>query len=58
MRFTLLCLLSARCGGLAVGRRAFCAGSVGGAKEAGKWRSEGKEYVVQEGDVMLFRFNN
>ena len=34
------------------------AGSVGGAKEAGKWRSEGKEYVVQEGDVMLFRFNN
>ena len=28
-----------------------------GAKEAGKYRSEGKEYVVQDGDVMLFRFN-
>lgn len=27
------------------------------AKEKGKVRSEGKEYVVQEGDVMLFRFN-
>ena len=29
----------------------------GGAKEAGKWRLEGKEYVVREGDVMHFRFN-
>jgi hypothetical protein len=28
-----------------------------GAKEAGKWRLEGKEYVVKEGDVILFRFN-
>ena len=28
-----------------------------GAKEAGKWRQEGKEYVVQDGDVILFRFN-
>jgi GTP-binding protein YchF len=28
-----------------------------GAKEAGKWRLEGKEYVVKDGDVMLFRFN-
>ena len=28
-----------------------------GAKEAGKMRSEGKEYVVQDGDVMHFRFN-
>jgi GTP-binding protein YchF len=28
-----------------------------GAKEAGKWRLEGKEYIVQEGDVMHFRFN-
>jgi GTP-binding protein YchF len=28
-----------------------------GAKEAGKLRMEGKEYVVQEGDVILFRFN-
>lgn len=28
-----------------------------GAKEAGKWRQEGKTYVVQDGDVILFRFN-
>jgi len=28
-----------------------------GAKDAGKMRSEGKDYVVQDGDVMLFRFN-
>ena len=28
-----------------------------GAKEAGKMRVEGKDYVVQDGDVMLFRFN-
>lgn len=28
-----------------------------GAKEAGKWRLEGKEYVMQEGDVVHFRFN-
>lgn len=28
-----------------------------GAKEAGKMRSEGKEYVVQDGDVMNFLFN-
>ncbi len=28
-----------------------------GAKEAGKLRLEGKDYVVQEGDVMHFRFN-
>ena len=28
-----------------------------GAKEAGKLRMEGKEYIVQEGDVILFRFN-
>jgi len=26
-------------------------------KEAGKYRSEGKTYVVQDGDIMLFRFN-
>ncbi len=29
-----------------------------GAKEAGKLRLEGKEYVVQDGDVLHFRFNN
>jgi len=28
-----------------------------GARAAGKMRSEGKEYVVQDGDVILFRFN-
>jgi len=27
------------------------------AKEAGKMRSEGKEYIVKDGDLMLFRFN-
>jgi GTP-binding protein YchF len=33
-----------------------CKGEVG-AKEAGKMRVEGKEYVVRDGDVLLFRFN-
>ncbi|HKC02117.1 MAG TPA: redox-regulated ATPase YchF [Sphingomicrobium sp.] len=33
-----------------------CGGELG-AKDAGKMRSEGKEYVVQDGDVLLFRFN-
>lgn len=28
-----------------------------GAREAGRYRLEGKDYVVQEGDVVLFRFN-
>jgi GTP-binding protein YchF len=28
-----------------------------GAREAGKWRLEGKDYIVAEGDVMHFRFN-
>jgi hypothetical protein len=32
-------------------------GAMGAAKERGLVRSEGKDYVVQEGDVMLFRFN-
>lgn len=32
-------------------------GSEKAAREAGKMRQEGKEYVVQDGDVMLFRFN-
>lgn len=27
------------------------------AKEAGKWRLEGKDYIVQDGDIMHFRFN-
>lgn len=33
------------------------AGSEAEAKKLGKLRSEGKDYVVQEGDVILFRFN-
>jgi ribosome-binding ATPase YchF (GTP1/OBG family) len=28
-----------------------------GAREAGRLRSEGKDYIVQDGDVLLFRFN-
>jgi GTP-binding protein YchF len=32
-------------------------GGESGAKEAGKLRQEGKEYVVQDGDVLLFKFN-
>ena len=33
-----------------------CRGEAG-AREAGKLRLEGKEYVMQEGDVVHFRFN-
>jgi GTP-binding protein YchF len=32
-------------------------GGEAGAKDAGKMRVEGKEYVVKDGDVLLFRFN-
>lgn len=32
-------------------------GSEKAVKEAGLLRSEGKEYVMREGDVVLFRFN-
>lgn len=32
-------------------------GSMTSAKEAGRVRLEGKEYIVKDGDVMLFRFN-
>ena len=32
-------------------------GGEAGARDAGKLRSEGKDYIVQDGDVMLFRFN-
>ena len=28
-----------------------------GAKEAGNWRLEGKDYVVEDGDIIHFRFN-
>ena len=33
------------------------AGSIAGAKRAGVWRLEGKDYAVQDGDVMHVRFN-
>ncbi len=32
-------------------------GSIAAAKDKGVYRSEGKEYVMQDGDVVLFRFN-
>jgi GTP-binding protein YchF len=32
-------------------------GGESGARDAGKLRSEGKEYVTRDGDIMLFRFN-
>ena len=32
-------------------------GGEAGARDKGKLRSEGKDYVAQDGDVMLFRFN-
>lgn len=32
-------------------------GSIQAAKEKGKIRSEGKEYIMQDGDIVLFRFN-
>jgi GTP-binding protein YchF len=32
-------------------------GGEAGARDAGKWRSEGKDYIVLDGDIMLFRFN-
>ena len=34
-----------------------CGGSVAAAKEKGLLRSEGKEYVVKDGDMIYFRFN-
>ncbi|MBG55905.1 MAG: redox-regulated ATPase YchF [Deltaproteobacteria bacterium] len=33
-------------------------GSESSVKEAGRWRLEGKDYVVNDGDIMHFRFNN
>jgi len=32
-------------------------GSIAAAKDAGLYRSEGKEYVMKDGDIVLFRFN-
>jgi len=32
-------------------------GGENGAKEAGKMRQEGRDYLTQDGDIMLFRFN-
>ena len=36
--------------------RGFC-GSMAAAKEKGLVRSEGKDYVMKDGDIVLFRFN-
>jgi len=33
------------------------AGSMNAARERGQLRLEGKDYVVQDGDIMHFRFN-
>ena len=33
------------------------AGSMANAKEKGLVRQEGKDYVMQDGDIVLFRFN-
>jgi len=33
-------------------------GSVHAARDAGKYRLEGKDYVFKDGDVAVFRFNN
>lgn len=33
------------------------AGSFNAAKEAGKYRLEGRDYEVRDGDVIIFRFN-
>jgi len=35
----------------------YAAGSVSHAREKGLYRLEGKDYVMQDGDVVLFRFN-
>jgi ribosome-binding ATPase YchF (GTP1/OBG family) len=32
-------------------------GSEAAVKEQGKYRSEGKEYIVQDGDILFFKFN-
>jgi len=39
--------------------KALCGGrpSMAGCKDAGKYRQEGRNYVVQDGDMMLFQFN-
>jgi len=34
-----------------------CEGSMVTAREKGLIRSEGKEYIMQDGDIVLFRFN-
>lgn len=34
-----------------------CGGTIAAAKSSGKFRLEGKEYIVQDGDIISFRFN-
>ena len=49
--------LSERAGPEKILAAADTAEALEGAKEAGKLRQEGKEYVIQDGDVLLFKFN-
>ncbi|MDP7157090.1 MAG: DUF933 domain-containing protein, partial [SAR324 cluster bacterium] len=32
-------------------------GSEANVKDAGRWRLEGRDYIVQDGDIVHFRFN-
>ena len=53
-----LWMTPAACGAEVISYDDFVAcGGEAGAKEKGKMRVEGKDYVVQDGDVMHFRFN-
>ena len=49
--------LSMLVGAILLAARALRLGGESKSKEAGKMRLEGKEYIVQDGDVMHFRFN-
>ena len=55
-----VCARGVRGAGLAalllVGAVVACGGEAG-AKDAGKMRSEGRDYVVRDGDLLRFRFN-
>ena len=37
--------------------KGFAAGSIAAAREKGQVRLEGKDYIMQDGDVTYFRFN-
>ena len=42
---------------LRMARKAIALNGEAGARDAGKLRQEGKEYVVKDGDVLHFKFN-